>query len=719
MLMVGTWKRSRWKPIVKQLLTLYQPAKTLVSDIVSTNVCITRYSKCGQLDVARKVFDEMPIRTVVSWNAMVSGYSKWGRFSEALSLVSIMHHGNLRLNETTFLTTLSVCARSGSLSEGRELHCSVLKTGTECFELVGSSLLHFYSNCLKIEDAKRVFDELRGGNELLWSLMLVGYVQCNLMGDAMELFLKMPKRDVVAWTTLISGYAKNKDGCERALELFQWMRGSGEVAPNEFTLDCVIRAYGRLGVLCAGKAVHGLLIKYGFESEESIGGALIEFYCDSEAVHCAKRVYDRLENPCLNASNSLIGGLVLMDRIEDAERIFSRLKEKDPVSYNLMIKGYAMSGQVDQSKRLFENMKHRTIISSNTMISVYSRIGDIDKAFKLFEETKRERDPVTWNAMISGHIQNHQHEEALELYVTMHRLSIDRTRSTFSPLFQACSCLGSLQLGQVLHAQLIKTPFESNVYVGTSLIDMYSKCGSITDAETSFICIRSPNVAALTALINGYAQHGLGSEAMLLFEQMLKQGVIPNAATFVGILSACSRAGLVDEGMRIFHMMEGSYGVNPTLEHYACIVDLLGRSGRLREAMEFIDEMPMEPDGVIWGALLNACWFWMDMELGEKVAEKMFSLDAKPISAYIILSNIYAVLGKWGAKMNARKRLRSLEVKKDPGCSWIELNRKVHVFSVEDNTHPHCNLIYETLEFLTANINSIVQFDCLYETYSH
>ncbi|KAH0978805.1 hypothetical protein GBA52_005982 [Prunus armeniaca] len=271
MLMVGTWKRSRWKPNVKQLSTLYQPAKTLVSDIVSTNVCISRYSKCGRLDVARKVFDEMPIRTVVSWNAMVSGYSKWGRFSEALSLVSIMHHGNVRLNETTFLTTLSVCARSGSLSEGRELHCSVLKTGTECFELVGSSLLHFYSNCLKIEDAKRVFDELRGGNELLWSLMLVGYVQCNLMGDAMELFLEMPKWDVVAWTTLISGYAKNEDGCERALELFQWMRGSGEVVPNEFTLDCVIRAYGRLGVLCAGKAVHGLLIKYGFESEESIG----------------------------------------------------------------------------------------------------------------------------------------------------------------------------------------------------------------------------------------------------------------------------------------------------------------------------------------------------------------------------------------------------------------------------------------------------------------
>lgn len=703
-LMAGTWKHNRWKPNLEQFSTLhYKTTKTQDPNIVSTNICITRHCKSGQLDVARKVFDEMPIRTVVSWNTMISGYSKWGRFSEALRLVSDMHHGNVRLNETTFLTTLSACARSGSLSEGKEVHCLVLKSGLECFELLGSSLLYFYASCLKIEDAKRVFDELRGGNELLWSLLLVGYVQCNLMGEATELFVNMPKRDVLAWTAMISWYAKSEDGCKRALELFKWMM-SDRVAPNEFTLDCVVRASGRLGELCVGKAVHGILIKYGFESDESIGGALLEFYCVCGAVHCAKRVYDRIESPSLNASNSLIGGLVLMDRIEDAKRIFNRLKEKDSVSYNLMIKGYATSGQVDESERLFESMPHRTIISSNTMISVYSRNGDIDKASKIFEETKEERNPVTWNAMMSGYIQNHQHEEALELYATMHKLSIDRTRSTFSALIHACSCLGSLQSGQALHGHLIKTPFESNVYVGTSLIDMYSKCGSITDAEASFICIGSPNVAAWTALINGYAQYGLVSKAMLLFEKMLKQGIIPNAATFVAILSACCRAGLVNEGMRIFHLMEKNYGVNPTLEHYACVVDLLGRSGCLQEAMEFIQEMPIEPDAVIWGALLNACWFWMDMELGERVAEKMLSLDPKPASAYILLSNMYAVLGKWGAKMNARKRLRNLEVKKDPGCSWIELNRKVHVFCVEDKSHPHCNLIYETLEYLTANI---------------
>ncbi|KAK7857202.1 pentatricopeptide repeat-containing protein [Quercus suber] len=260
------------------------------------------------------------------------------------------------------------------------------------------------------------------------------------------------------------------------------------------------------------------------------------------------------------------------------------------------------------------------------MISVYSRNREIDKALKLFEETKGERNPVTWNSiMMSGYIQNHRHEEAFKLYVTMHRLSIDHTRSTFSALFHACTCLGSLQLGELLHAHVNKMPFESNAYVGTSLVDIIS----------------SPNVAAWTALINGYAHHGLGSKAILLFEEMLKQGVVPNGATFVGILSACGLAGLVDEGMKFFHLMQKCYGVTPTLEHYARVVDLLGRSGYLQEAEEFTKSMPIEADGVVWGALLSACWFWTKMELIGRVVEKIFNLDPRAVSAYVTLSNMH------------------------------------------------------------------------------
>ena len=642
---------------------------------------------------------------------MISSYSKHGKCSEALFLVHSMHRSHTKFTESTFSSVLSVCARLRRLQDGKLIHCLVLKSGLESFELVGSALLYFYASCFEIGEARRVFDLLVGRNEVLWSLMLVGYVNCKLMDDAMSLFAKMPRRDVIVWTTLISGLSKNGGSRGKAMELFRLMMRSGEATPNEFTFDCVVRDCGRLRILSQGRTVHGLLMRCGLEYNPSIGGALVEFYCECEAIDDAWRLCKGVVNPSLNALNSLIDGLMLMGRIEDAELVFKGMTEMNPVSYNLMIKGYAANCRIDDSKRLFEKMPCKTIFSSNTMISVYSRNGEIDKAFELFEETKNEKNPVTWNSMMSGYIHGGQPEEALKLYITMRRLSILQTRSTFSALFHACSSLGSLQQGQLLHAHLIKTPFESNVYVGTSLVDMYSKCGSIMEARTSFDSISSPNVPAWTALINGHAHHGLGSEAISLFDRMIEQGLAPNGATFVGVLCACSRTGLVDEGMKIFHSMERCYGVTPILEHYTCVVDILGRSGRIREAEEFIKKMPLEADGVIWIALLSACWFWMDMEVGERVAEKMFSFDPQPISSFVILSNIYAGLGRWREKMVLRKVLRGFKVKKDPGCSWIELNNKVHVFSIEDRTHPYCDMIYATLEHLTANVNSIVHFD--------
>ncbi|XP_028788575.1 pentatricopeptide repeat-containing protein At4g13650 [Neltuma alba] len=706
--LLGIWKYDWRKERFRLHATLHRPSESHLTNVaVSTNILITKHAKSGDLEAARRLFDEMRHRTVVSWNTLISGYSKWGRYNEALALASLMHHCNVKLNESSFSTLLSVCAHSGSLCHGIQVHSMLFKSGFASFDLVGSSLLNFYSRCFKIEEAKLVFDELHGGNELLWSLVLLAYVRCNMMGDALEIFDKMPTRDVVTWTILISGYAKRENGSERALELFEQMRSFGTL-PNQFTLDCVIRTCAELRVLHKGKAVHGFCIKCGFDFDSSINGALVELYCDCEAIHDAIRVYEEIEEPCSNISNSLINGLVSTGQIDKAELVFFGLKETNLISINMMIKSYAMNGQAEKSKRLFEQMSPKTITSSNTMISVYSRCGELDRAVKIFSETKGERDSVTWNSMMSGYIMNNQHEEALKLYVAMRRLEVDYTRSTFSVLFHACACLGFLQQGQLLHGNLIKTPFQSNVYVGTSLIDMYSKCGHLTDAQRSFINIYLPNVAAWTALINGYAYHGVGSEAISVLESMLAQGVVPNAATFVSILSACGHAGLVDEGLAIFYSMKRSYGVDPAIEHYTCVVSLLGRSGHLREAEEFIKRVPIETDAMIWETLLHACWFWKDMEIGERAAEKLLSFDPKSISAFVVLSNIYAVQERWGQKLNMRKRLQSLKLRKDPGCSWIELNNNIHLFSVEDRSHPCSDAIFETIEHITATINSSI-----------
>ncbi|ESW28516.1 hypothetical protein PHAVU_003G293100 [Phaseolus vulgaris] len=716
---VGIWKRNRWKwnQRFRLFTTQLQASEPHVGFVISTNISIAKRFNMGNLEEARHLFDQMPHRTVSSWNTMLSGYSRWGRYPEALALVSVMHRSRVTLNEVSFSAVLSACARSESLLLGKQVHSLLLKSGYERFCLVGSALLYFCVHCCGIREAEVVFEELRDGNQVLWSLMLAGYVQRDMMDDATDMFEKMPARDVVAWTTLISGYAKREGGCERALDLFGCMRRSSEVVPNEFTLDCVLRVCARLGVLCVGKVVHGLCIKGGFDFDNSIGGALTEFYCDCEAIDDAKRVYESMwGEACLNVANSLIGGLVSKGRIEEAEFVFNELRDTNPVSFNLMIKGYAMNGQFEKSKRIFEIMSPKNLTSLNTMISVYSKNGELDEAVKLFDKTKGERNYVTWNSMMSGYIINGQHKEALNLYVAMRRLSVDYSRSTFSVLFRACSCLCSFRQGQLLHAHLIKTPFQVNVYVGTALVDFYSKCGHLADAQRSFISIFSPNVAAWTALINGYAYHGLGSEAVLLFRSMSHQGVVPNAATFVGVLSACNHAGLVGEGLRIFHTMQRYYGVTPTIEHYTCLVDLLGRSGHVKEAEEFIIKMPIEADAIIWGALLNASWFWKDMEVGERAAEKLFSLDPNPTFAFVVLSNMYAILGRWGQKTELRKRLQSLELRKDPGCSWIELNNDIHLFSVEDKTHPYSDVIYATVEHLTATINSIIPFNYLHSS---
>ncbi|KAL8519212.1 hypothetical protein ACS0TY_010231 [Phlomoides rotata] len=692
-----TWEHQHWRQ---------DPISPTNFDVISANKAITFHCETGELRRARQVFDTMLERTVVSWNALITGYSKRNMISDALCLFSLMHHSNVRFNETTFSIALSICGREHSLKGGKQVHGLVLKSVHQRFKFVGSGLLYVYACCCEIGDGRRVFDELHQENELLWSLMLVCYVECNLMSEARRVFDKMPRRSVVDWTTLISGYVKSENGWKKALEMFKMMRENCESAPNEFTLDCVVRGCGRMGDLSKGRMIHGLIIKLGFEDECSVCGALICLYCSCEFLDDAKKFYDNMLSRSLTDSNEMIRGLLKVGKIKEAELIFCNMADKNPVSYNLMMKGYAECGRIEDSERLLKQMPVKILTSLNTMISAYARNGCINKALELFEKAKVEGSPITWNSMISGYIQNEHHEDALKLYITMCRSSISQTASTFSLLLYACTCLGSLQQGQLLHAHLTKTLFLSNVCAGTALVDMYSKCGSITDARVAFSCISSPNVAAWTAMIHGLANHGLGSDAVSVFNHMLERGVIPNAATFVAVLSACAREGLVENGMGIFNSMKEQYGITPKLEHFTCVVDLLGRSGLVHEAEQLIETMPVEADKVILITLLHASWFWMEMEIAERVAGKIFSLDSKSLSACVIMSNVYSRSGKWGQKVKVWNMLREFGGKKDPGCSWIDVNKKIHEFSVNHRNHPNSDMIYACLESLTTNAES-------------
>ncbi|KAF7008886.1 hypothetical protein CFC21_023537 [Triticum aestivum] len=676
------------------------------ASVTAQNMRLTALLSSGDTAAARRLFDGMPRRTVVTWNAMIAGHARRGSVLDALDAAARMHRSGVSPSEATFASVLGACARGRLLQVGAQVHCQVVKSGSESFEVVGPSLLDLYSSCFDLRASHTLFDSLHPRNELMWSPMVVALVRFNLSGDALDLLERMPApRDVFAWTAVISGHARGAgECCRRAIWLFIQMLADDGARPTEFTFDSVLRACVKMGALDFGRSVHSCLVRSGFDTDKFITSALVDLYCTSDAVGDALLVYSDLAKPSLITSNALIGGLISMHRTEEAKIVFQKMPEHDSGSYNLMIKLYGIEGRVDDCQRMFEKMPRRNIVTLNSMMSVLLQNGKLEDGLKLFEQIKDEGNTITWNSMISGYVQNDHPSEALKLFVVMCRLPIVCSPSTFPALLHACAAVGAIEQGKMVHAHLCKAPFESNSYVGTALVDMYLKCGCVSDARSAFCCIASPNVASWTSLINGLAQNGQWLEAIVEFGRMLKHHINPNEITFLGLLMASARAGLVNKGMRFFHSME-SYGLVPTVEHYTCAVDLLGRTGRIREAEKFISEMPVPADRVVWGALLTACWYSMDLEMGEKVAEKLLCMGTEHISAYVAMSNIYAKLGKWEDVVKVRTRLRSLDVKKEPGCSWIEVKDIVHVFLVEDRNHPERDEIYVMLEDLVYNIS--------------
>lgn len=659
---------------------------------------------------AHDLFDETPQRDALScgvpWNAVIARHARRGRVHEALDGFARMHRAGVGLTEATFASVLGACARGRRFGDGVQAHCQALKSRHVGFAVVGASLIDFYSSCFDLRACRTLFESLHPRNELLWSPMVVALVRFGLLSEALGLLELVPApRDVFAWTAVISGYAKGaEECCGKALDLFVRLVADDDAMPNEYTYDSVLRACVRLKALDFGRSVHGCVIHSGFETDQLITSALIDLYCSSDALDDALLVYNGLEMPSLITSNTLIAQLTMMGRTKDAKMIFSQMPEHNSGSYNLMIKACATEGNIEDCQRIFEKMPRRNMVSLNSMMSVLLQNGRLDEGLKLFEQIKDEKDTVTWNSMISGYIQNDQPSEALKLFVEMYRLSVGCSPSTFSALLHACASIGTLEQGKMVHASLCKSSFESNRHVGTALADMYFKCGCVSDARSAFGFITSPNIASWTSVINGLAQNGHWMEALVQFGRMLRRHVKPNEITFLGLLMATARAGLVDKGIKIFHSME-NYGLVPTVEHYTCAVDLLGRTGRVREAERFISEMPVPADGVVWGALLTACWYSMDLEMGEKVAQKLFCMGTKHRSAYIAMSNIYAKLEKWEKVVMVRTRLRNLDAKKEPGCSWIEVKDIVHVFLVDDPNHPEREKIHSMLNDVVSNIS--------------
>ncbi|KAF5187227.1 Pentatricopeptide repeat-containing protein [Thalictrum thalictroides] len=370
---------------------------------------------------------------------------------------------------------------------------------------------------------------------------------------------------------------------------------------------------------------------------------------------------------------------------------------------NCLIHMYSRCGKIDSVCKVFKGISNGNDVTWNSMIDAFVKAGDIGSARRVFDEMP-ERNIVSWNSMIAGYARESLFDEALDLYIELQVLGLCPDETTMMSIISVVSDLGLLSLGKKIHGYVIRNEFSLNGGLGAALIDMYSKCGSIYSALQVFEDIPNKNVGHWTSMIVGFSVHGCAEVSLHLFAQMQKCGVKPNYVTFIGVLSACSHGGLVEQGIKHFNLMK-MYNIEPRIQHYGCLVDLLGRSGFVKEAKMVIDNMPMAPNAVMWSALLAACRNHGDAEIGEIAAQKLLELTPEYGGGYVLLSNLYANSCKWVKFGSTRRMMGGRGVEKVSGISWIEVDGEINEFLVGEKFHPRSLEMYKLLDEIQCKLS--------------
>ncbi|KAL5982653.1 hypothetical protein ACLOJK_016728 [Asimina triloba] len=548
--------------------------------------------------------------------------------------------------------------------------------------------------------------------------------------------------NVVLYNTLIkcfNGRNRRRD----AFLVFNRMK-KAEVSPNNFTFTFLLKSCQLLEGLVEGMEIHAHIVKSGYGLNVFVQNTLLGFYSKcSEGLDLARRLFSEMPerdvvswNSMINAYlsrgdvssaislfesmpesnivswNSVVAGLSRVGDMDSASSVFERMPTRDTASWNAMIAGYARQGDLAAAKSIFDCMPQKDIISWTAMISGYMRTGDLASANELFDQMP-DKNAISWNTMLAGYVQNHLFERALRTFHQM--LTVSELRpdeATLTTVLSACAHLGSLEHGTWVDSYIKKNKFELTPTLGNALIDMFAKCGDVKNAEAVFHQMLKRCIITWTTMISGLALNGQCQEALAIFDAMCDKGVAPDYVIFIAVLTACTHGGLVEEGQRIFNRMVGEFGIEPRIEHYGCIVDLLGRAGKIEEALEFIKNMPIDPNAVIWATLLVSCQYYRDNRLAKMVAKKILHLEPSNPGYRVLISNLNASVGRWEDALNARAAMREGGLEKLPGCSSIQVGNEVHEFLAKDTEHEQAKQIYETLDGLNEQLKAIVGASC-------
>lgn len=509
--------------------------------------------------------------------------------------------------------------------------------------------------------------------------------------NAAKLFDEFPEPDVFLWNAIIRCFSRH-GSYEKAFEFYSRMQLAW-VSPDGFTYPLVLKACSGLAWLEIGRRVHGQIYRHGFEGDVFVQNGLVALYSKCGQVAKGRIVFDKLHDRSIVSWTSVISGYAQNGQPMEALRIFSQMRrrnvEPDWIALVSVLRAYTDVEDLEQGKSIHGFVIKRGLeLEPDLLISLtsmYAKCGQVTVARLLFNSMEL-HNVILWNAMISGYAKNGYGEEAVELFKEMVAKNIRPDSITVTSAILACAQIGSLELAKWMDDYISKSKYRSDIIVSTALVDMFAKCGSVDSARKVFDRKLDKDTVMWSAMIVGYGMHGHGQEALDLYHSMQQAGVSPNDVTFIGLLTACNHAGLVDEGWKLFHSMK-QHKIEPRHQHYACVVDLLGRAGYLNQAYNFILKMPIEPGVSIWGALLSACKIHRHVELGEYAAEQLFLLDPYNTGHYVQLSNLYASARLWSHVDKLRVRMKEKGVTKDLGYSLIETNGKLQAFGVGDIVH--------------------------------
>ncbi|KAK7345628.1 hypothetical protein VNO77_16236 [Canavalia gladiata] len=607
-------------------------------------------------------------------------------------------------------SAIQYCTDHRLVRQAKQLHARLFLFSVTPDNFLASKLITFYAKSNHTREARNVFDAIPHKNSFSSNAMLMGYSFNGMFRDVLNFFASF--------------------ACST----------NPNASPDNYAVTCVLKALA--SSLCnskSAKEVHCFVLRRGLDSDIFVLNALITCYCRCDEIGFARKLFDGMTERDIVTWNSMIGGYSQSGFYEECKRLYLKMlnvsglrpngvtivsvmqacgQSKDLVFgmevhhfvneneieidvslCNAVIAMYAKCGSLDYARELFEEMSEKDEVTYGTIISGYMASGFVDEAMDIFRGIGNPG-LSTWNAVISGMVQNNQYEGVFDVVREMQGSGLRPNAVSLASALPSFSYFSNLRGGKEVHAYAIRRGYVQNIYVATAIIDAYAKLGFIHGAQCVFDQSQGRSLIIWTTIISAYAAHGDADLALDLFAQMLDKGIQPDPVTLTAVLAACAHSGLVDEAWDIFNAMPSKYGIQPLVEHYACMVVVLSRAGKLSEAAQFISKMPIEPSAKVWGALLHGASIYDDVEMGKFACDHLFEIEPENTGNYIIMANLYSHAGRWEEADKVREKMKEIGLQKIRGSSWIETSGGLLSFIAKDMSNERSDEIYALLERL-------------------